>query len=337
MTRQYMPVFEAHRQRVDALCEKVEALLDQLAPLANLAVALPKHSSSSEVPNSIESPLMEHLGLAANALNDVPMHQPESSNYLFDSSDDDESTCYTASFSDDDNLAMDSYGKFRYVGGAPNKLLIEAVRATSQTPDYSQNPFLPPASQQTSSKMSEKLTVEPLPFFTPGLVWPKLPYLPSPEDVPRPPKYLADVLINAFFDQMNDLFPVVYRPRFMQQYHSMMNSGSGPGASPEFLSVFFAVCAFSSSLIAQLAGPRFSGMEFYEKAVVLHYASTGRSSIEQVQSLALLSLCAARWNTSAQSWKFAGQAVRAAQDIGLHVGLVSLFNITPIPSFWCQC
>lgn len=64
-----------------------------------------------------------------------------------------------------------------------------------------------------------------------------------------------------------------------------------------------------------------TGLQYYQSAILLHFKSTDEGSIEQVQCLALLSMCSAGWNTLAQSWKFAGQAVRAAQDLGLHVGL----------------
>jgi hypothetical protein len=130
-------------------------------------------------------------------------------------------------------------------------------------------------------------------------------------------------LIGVFFDQVHYTFPVLYRPWFMSQYHNLMSERPSTGMDSGFLSVFFAVCAFSAGLMDHGSGQRFPGIEYYEKAIVLHYADTGQATIEQVQCLAVLSLCAARWNTLAQSWKFAGQAVRAAQDLGLHVGLVS--------------
>ncbi|OAQ59150.2 fungal specific transcription factor domain-containing protein [Pochonia chlamydosporia 170] len=279
---------------------------------------------------------------------DEPMFESDESQDIADSDGGDgdgdvdgDSDDFTPSVLQDDHLAMDSYGRFRYVGGAPNKLLIDAVRATSKPAESPQGPSL-----FSPSPMREKYTTAPLPFFTPGIVWPSLPYIPQPEQVPLPPRYIADVLVNLYFDQVQCIFPVLYRPRFMNQYQDLMNNSSSRNSAPEFLSVFFAVCAYSSSLMDPSSGQRFSGIEYYEKAVVLHCAGTGRSSIEQVQGLALLSLCASRWNTLAQGWKFAGQAVRAAQDLGLHVGLVSLFCSCPpsaIPAissmlmYICKC
>jgi hypothetical protein len=62
-------------------------------------------------------------------------------------------------------------------------------------------------------------------------------------------------------------------------------------------------------------------LQYYQSAILLHFKSSGEGSIEQFQCLALLSMCLAGWNALAQSWKFAGQAVRSAQNLGLHVGL----------------
>jgi len=121
---------------------------------------------------------------------------------------------------------------------------------------------------------------------------------------------------------------VVYKPHFMLRYMKLMDSSNSPDTEIDagFLAVYFAVCACASALLPKEPGntTTFTGIQYYENAMVLQHASTGEGSIEQVQTLALLSMCTAGWNTLAQSWKFAGQAVRAAQDLGLHVSLQSL-------------
>lgn len=83
--------------------------------------------------------------------------------------------------------------------------------------------------------------------------------------------------------------------------------------------VFFAVCACASGLLPSTSERGFPGIEYYEKALLLHYASPGQASWENVQCLALLAMCAASWNTLTRSWSLAGQAVRSAMDIGLHL------------------
>lgn len=160
-----------------------------------------------------------------------------------------------------------------------------------------------------------------LPLFVRGNVWPELPYLPKPEQLSRPPQYVADLLIRLYFDQLHYTFPVLFKPHFIQRYKRLYRAGSSDTAAHDrrFLLVFFAVCACASSLFPSPSETHFPGIEYYEKALLLYYASTGEASLEKVQCLALLSMCSAGWNTLTQSWALAGQAVRAAFDIGLHL------------------
>lgn len=223
----------------------------------------------------------------------------------------------------------------RFVGGAANNMLIEAVRS------------LPHAAtvMSTSSTLNEvggapddvHTPSDPeIPLFVRGRVWPVLPFLPSPEQLSRPPKYVADLLVKLYFEQLHYTFPVLFKPQFMQCYRQMFHAGPD-NSSPQdrrFLSVFFAMCACASSLLPTSSERGFAGIEYYEKALLLYYASTGEASLERVQCLALLAMCAAGWNTLTQSWLLAGQAVRSALDIGLHLssGLVSFY-----PYFFYTC
>jgi hypothetical protein len=204
-------------------------------------------------------------------------------------------------------------------------MLIEAVKSLS-----------PGGPVSTSTTPNESGVVQiahehkdlEIPLFVQGSVWPEMPYLPSPEQLSRPPKYVADLLIGLYFDQLHYTFPVLFKPHFMQRYRQMFRPGQSATAADNrrFLMVFFAVCACASSLLPPGPGGsgssnerQFAGIEYYEKALLLYYAATGEASLERVQCLALLAMCAAGWNTLTQSWTLAGQAVRAAQDIGLHM------------------
>lgn len=162
-----------------------------------------------------------------------------------------------------------------------------------------------------------------LPLFVRGKVWPQLPFLPRPEQLSRPPQFVADMLIKFYFDQLHYTFPVVFKPDFMARYKKMSrfpaDSSQAAPSDRRFLLVFYSICACASSLLPLSSDSGFPGIEYYEKALLLYYATTGEASLERVQCLALLSMCAAGWNTVTQSWTLAGQAVRAAQDIGIHL------------------
>lgn len=132
--------------------------------------------------------------------------------------------------------------------------------------------------------------------------------------------------MNLYFDHFHYTFPILFKPYFMRQYAKQLACSPGDGPDPGFPCVFFAVCACASGLLPRSSGMpapggERPGQEFYEKAWLLYYGAAGQGTIEQVQCLALLSVCSAGWNTLTQAWKFAGQAVRSAQDLGLHTGL----------------
>ena len=184
----------------------------------------------------------------------------------------------------------------------------------------------PKTTPETQGSDQDTTSVLELPFFVRGQTWPPLPYLPEAKQLVRPPRYVSDLLINLYFDQLHFIMPVIYKPHFMQRYQILLNGHQSENLDVAFLSVFFAVCACASGLLprengssstaAQYYGP---GLQYYESAVLLHFKSVGEGSIEQVQCLALLSMCTAGWNTLTLSWKWAGQALRASQDLGLHV------------------
>jgi Fungal specific transcription factor domain len=216
-------------------------------------------------------------------------------------------------------MTRDSYGKLRYVGGTGTMVLIEALKTLSPEAGIGNTPPTPVDLQHPEINTS----ILELPFFDRGRTWPPLPFLPKAEQLIRPPRYVSDLLVNLYFDQLHFTMPVIYKQYFMQRYNAFANDRSGKTLDTGFLSVFFAVCACASGLLPREPGytGMFTGLQYYESALLLHYKSTGEGSIEQVQCLALLSMCTAGWNTLTQSWKFAGQAVRAAQDLGLHVSL----------------
>lgn len=210
------------------------------------------------------------------------------------------------------SLVKDSYGSFRFIGGALNAMLVEVIQELSASSTTA-------VSRPSTSVVREDQSVE-LPFFLPGAIWPDLPFLPKPEQLPRRPQYVADLLIGLYFDRMHYTFPIVFKPDFLRTYRQVYRDGFDDSASQnrKFLMVF-AICACASSLLPSSPGTQLTGNEYYEKALLLYYASEGEASVERVQCLGLLALCTAGWNTLARSWMFAGQAVRAAMDIGLHL------------------
>ena len=70
-------------------------------------------------------------------------------------------------------------------------------------------------------------------------------------------------------------------------------------------------------------------------ALILHYISGASMQVEHVQCFLLMSSFLCSVNCLPQAWILVGQAVRAAQDIGLHVSslfaLVETSRAHPLP------
>lgn len=202
-----------------------------------------------------------------------------------------------------------------------NHVLIEAVQSLSPCEPSTASPFNEtPNSTKDGSLQESSTTNLELPIFIHGQRWPELPQISQSDIFTRPPQYIADHLVTLYFDQLHFTFPVLYQPQFMRRYKQITSSRTHSMADRKFLSVFYAVCACASSLLpSDGRSGTFPGLEYYQKSLILLYASTGEASIERVQCLALLAMCSGGWNTLTQSWNFAGQAVRAAQDLGMHL------------------
>ncbi|KAH7145685.1 fungal-specific transcription factor domain-containing protein, partial [Dactylonectria estremocensis] len=344
-------MLEARCQQLDSFCYRLEGLVAQLVGVIE---SLPKDQNSS-----LQASAGEELQRAAHVLQSLPGsrdiaqatsfadlevnatpdvermvpsalgedNSPPGPPSIDEEIDDELSESNGQNTSDDPtvgrfgSLVTDSYGALRFIGGATNNMLVEAVQSItpgqsleSESPAYCSN------SKETSAWKNTNPPFE-IPFFVHGQKWRELPYLPKPEELRCPPRYVADLLVGLYFDQFHYTFPVLYKLHFMAQYKSM-NAARTEKTAPDkrFLSVFFAVCACASSLIPSDGNPsNFSGLDYYEKALLLQFSMNGEASLERVQCLALLSMCCAGWNTLSTSWHFAGQAVRAAQDLGMHL------------------
>ncbi|KAL4955653.1 fungal-specific transcription factor domain-containing protein [Aspergillus filifer] len=317
-SRRYAASFEERCQHMDNLCERLEGLAKTLSDCIASARQDTRHETSVHPPPSetiIEMPEVASIpdrspGFGLGAVSESSGN-PQGQ----------DTQTYPTPVDAVGHMVADSYGRLRYIGGATNKMMIEAVASLS--PSGTSSKPLPSSTQPpgTSAGVGPGAEVS-LPFFIQGQVWPELPYLPHPGDLGRPPQYVSDLLVNIYFDQLHYTFPILYKPDFMRRYQ-LMNSSSAKrdaGVGRGFISVFFAVCACASSLLPRAPGSSsLPGIEYYQKALLLHFASSGEVFLEQVQCLGLLALCSAGWNTLSQSWRFAGQAVRLAQDLGLHV------------------
>ncbi|KAL5045245.1 hypothetical protein BDW71DRAFT_198442 [Aspergillus fruticulosus] len=347
-SRRYAASFEERCQHLDNLCERLEGLAKTLSDCITTAqrdirqTVSTSPRPSASVSNSIHS---AHQTVERTALPQDPVIDVPEIGGILDTSpgfrlgavsesagtvQGHDTQTYPTPVDAVGHMVADSYGRLRYIGGATNKLMIEAVQSLS-----------PGGTSKPAPSMDNRSNEISLPFFIQGQVWPELPYLPRPQDISRPPQYVSDLLVGIYFDQLHYTFPILYKPDFMRRYHLMNTTNAAKrdtAVGRGFLSVFFSVCACASSLLPRAPGSSsLPGIEYYQKALLLHFASSGEVFLEQVQCLGLLALCSAGWNTLSQSWRFAGQAVRLAQDMGLHVfSQKGLSLVTPDPTEYVE-
>ncbi|KAF9883412.1 hypothetical protein FE257_003495 [Aspergillus nanangensis] len=355
-SRSYATMFEARFQQLDTLCQRLETVAAQLTraieKLPSAAVPSPGEFAATELgqvsqnlQSLLDQPLdatsgISHTEFAPSALSDshsafpgerdVYNHGTGNMSSPGKETDDDlsnESVELTVS-QDPAAGILGSLVPDSFIGGASNDLLVKSIQ--SLTPVHPEEQDLPAFAMRRPNgptQIHQSTSLE-VPLFVQGIKWRELPFLPKPEDLNLPPRYVADMLVGLYFDQFHYTFPVLFKPQFMDRYRRLYMGQKGWERG--FLSVFFAVCACASSL-TPTGGTQsaFPGLEFYEKALLLHFSTTGQAGMERIQCLALISMCCSGWNTLSSSWNFAGQAVRAAQDVGMHLsGVMTAFENT---------
>lgn len=147
---------------------------------------------------------------------------------------------------------------------------------------------------------------------------------------------MSDLLVNLFLTRLNPMFPILDARDFTLQYMEYLGRNvTEQGPSP-FKSVLYAVYACAANMLSVARGTHVShdGKEYFELALFNHYQNLRHCGVEEVQCLAILSTCAASWNNLSESWKLAGQAVRAAQDLGLHINFEGCENDQSRSRLW---
>lgn len=210
-------------------------------------------------------------------------------------------------------MALDAEGHLRWIGGSSTMTLIETFRnETANDEDFGATP---------SSDQSDGPNML---YFPTGLGFGKLRALPSAEEVEYPERDLADKLVQAYFERFHFLLPVLDKPSFLVRYKHLMDN-NGTGEQVGFIAVVFAVFACAARFLddsriksAHYMDPRGTAMIFYERAMMLYIIDHTSTQFAHVQCFALLSAFLASLNRLPQAWLLVGQAVRTAQDLGLH-------------------
>ncbi|EMD41046.1 hypothetical protein CERSUDRAFT_131540 [Gelatoporia subvermispora B] len=197
--------------------------------------------------------------------------------------------------------------------------LIQSFRAMTSSPLHRVSPM-------EEDPLAPGPSVNKL-YFPASVFFGKVRALPSPEEVEYPDRDLADKLVDTYFARYHFLMPVIDKPSFLRDYKYLMDHTHDPNLARKRTAFIALVCAVFAVAARSVDDPRLSreglddagmGMVYYERALILHYISHVSTQIEHVQCFILMSSFLCSVNCLPQAWLLIGQAVRTAQDIGLH-------------------
>ncbi|KAF7981566.1 hypothetical protein HWV62_32590 [Athelia sp. TMB] len=220
-------------------------------------------------------------------------------------------------------LALDEHGGMRWIGGSSTMSLIQSFRALTTSPMNRVSPMEedPRAPGPSVNKL----------YFPASVFFGKVHALPGPEEAEYPERDLADKLVDAYFARFHFLMPVIDKPSFLRRYNHLIANKDDPAlarSEAPFMALVFSVFACSAKLVED---PRLATGDTLDDGGMgmVYYESHASIQISHVQCLILMSSFLCSVNCLPQAWLLTGQAVRTAQDLGLHRSPRRL-TITPI-------
>ncbi|WWD19542.1 hypothetical protein CI109_104003 [Kwoniella shandongensis] len=269
----------------------------------------------------------------------------------------DDSAVRTSDIEDAGQMTQDERGNYRWIGSSNTLSLLDSFSRGDRPHDALERPPLPThanshhsshhnsdpkSSRQSPAPGSDNTPRDPNPYFGPVAGSGVVKALPSIDEVQYPSPKDAMQMVDAFFEQVHPCLPIVIEHEFRKDFKKLLearakgdyNWGGG------FISVVFGVFALGERVVVTsrawqrertklnneeatdddtvLPGEAEAGVIWYERAQILHYTTLKDVNIHQVQCLTLMAAFQASVNAMPMSWLLAGQALRVAQDLGLH-------------------
>lgn len=148
------------------------------------------------------------------------------------------------------------------------------------------------------------------------------PVTSTPFDMQRPelpPIQMTKRLLDSYFTSTHSMFPIMHWQTFELGVDELYRAGNTEHASLSFLSTVFAVLALGSLFIPEVPTERsYRGAEFLEASRRITDPWNDNFVLDDARALLLQALFLNEMNLKSASWVCLGNAVRVAQDIGLH-------------------
>ncbi|KAI0370240.1 hypothetical protein BV20DRAFT_1019279, partial [Pilatotrama ljubarskyi] len=330
LSRHYVQELEARLLHMENLFQQVAPIIEQVSQATGLdltaissAVAANQQqqpsSSSATLPTSVPPEVLQsmlpHIRQASGLQNG------DSRSTRGHSERDEPSVKIEDDVSDAfGQLALDEHGHLHWIGKSSTMTLIQRLRDATTAPINRVSPMEedPTAPGPSVNKL----------YYPASVFFGKVRALPQPEEVEYPERDLADKLVDAYFARFHFLMPVLDKPEFMRRYTYLMDHQNDASFIRNHTAFVASVCAVFAVASRFVDDPRLTkfdnlddagmGMVYYERALILHHISYPTIQVEHVQCFLLMSSFLCSVNCLPQAWLLVGQAVRAAQDIGLH-------------------
>ncbi|KAF5528159.1 Sorbicillinoid biosynthetic cluster transcription factor sor3 [Colletotrichum aenigma] len=148
---------------------------------------------------------------------------------------------------------------------------------------------------------------------------------PFPEPVMLPERWLADSLMESFWEFVHPVFPILYKPSFIASYEALWKPTKDRNHKRDFKDVVFhstlsIVLALGSQRTDQVSVAEQANLadKFYKQSVKLISVDTlDHSSLQVVQLLLLRGVYLHYTSYADRCWNTVGVAVRVAQGLGL--------------------
>lgn len=141
-------------------------------------------------------------------------------------------------------------------------------------------------------------------------------------DTPRPdlpPLQTTKQLLDTYFVSSHSMFPILHWRTFEQGIEAMYRAENTQTVPTSFLSTFFAVLALASLFVPEAPVERsYRGAEFLEISRRLIDPWNNHFVLDDARTLVLHSIFLNEMNLKSAASNCLGNAVRVAQDIGLH-------------------
>ncbi|TFY83848.1 hypothetical protein EWM64_g177 [Hericium alpestre] len=308
-------------QELEARLLHMESLFSQIAPVLGQLGQIPSDAPNIQVPQGAAS-LANAASVASVIQSLVDKDKVHQTSTTDSHSTPDSSTSVKVEDDVSDSLGqltLDEHGHMRWIGGSSTMSLIQSFRAATADPHIRVSPLSddPSAPGPSANKL----------YFPASVFFGKVRALPGPEEVEYPERDLADKLVDAYFSKLHFLIPIIDKPTFMRHYKYVMEHTHDENLArteTAFIALVFAVFACAAQLVddPRLKGERQDdggmGMVYYERALILNYISHASIQVAHVQCLILMSSFLCSVNCLPQAWLLIGQALRTAQDLGLH-------------------